>query len=162
LRRPAFLKASRKACLSLEVIFFRVIEADERDPYRCVNIWVVNALDRRIVQCSLGRIPPFNVVLEASLLLLVEPCYSGFNSNFLPPFAFGADVTAEKEVVLVDLRMPIEPVRPQNEIECLEHRRFADIVIANKDDVIGKEELSVPYPPEVLYEQPRDLHDYDS
>ena len=68
--------------------------------------------------------------VESKLGLLRKVGQNGLDAD-LDGLLLVVKIPAAIEVVLVDDGPPIEPFRPQNEVEGLAHRRFADVVSAH-------------------------------
>src|SRR5579871_194697 len=62
--------------------------------------------------------------------------------------------------MLIDLRVAIQTIRSEDEVERLKDGRFTDVVVADQNHVIGKKERGLPYPAKVLYAQSGSFHNY--
>ena len=54
----------------------------------------------------------------------------------------GTQIDARVEVVFIDRWTAIQPLRSEYEVDGLEHRRFADVVIADQDSMLGQKDVT--------------------
>lgn len=63
-----------------------------------------------------------------------------------------------EEIMFVDRRLTIEPVRPKDQIKRFEYSRLASVIVADKHTVLRQEQSCGLNAPEVIYRYPTSPH----
>ena len=149
----------REVRLPIEIVFYWIVKADELHPKGSMDCGTLGSFCRgRYEQGFSPGIPPFNTINKSILLLLGESSDGYFNFDLFPGLALGTDIFTPEKIVLVNLGATGESIWTQRKVYSFEDAGLADVIVANKDDMIWEVKRGFLDATKTLNVQPCDFH----